>query len=634
MNAIRNTMLVLCTILCMHLYAQPVDTTREHILNFHSDIVIDTTGLISITEHIKVYAKGDVIQHGIVRFIPLYRKDIFGSNKKVDFEIVEVKKDNVSVPFKAVDESQSRKIYIGDADSTLTPGIYDYTIIYRSKGHIGFFDNYDELYWNVTGNKWDFDIEKASATVWLPGKAEPGNRSCYTGAEGSTASNCSSTVNIDHTVTFATDGKLETGQGFTVAIAFTGGIIKRPGTAERLYSDYLGLIAGIILVLVSAGGFYLLWRKYGKDPESPVIVPSFQVPNNWSPAVIRYVYKKTADNKATAVAMISIAVKKAIRISMDKNSSRNYIFYKLTNDRTTLADEEQSLFNALFQDAESVSTQKDNASTFSNARNLFALRIKAQIKLTDFFIKNTLLAIWPGIAILAFLVGYMLLCGFTDALMILIFLPFICIGLLVFSSGVKNIKTSLGTGVFLLFFGGLFGGIPLIAMISLSTTLSLIPVLVTISVLVIYLIYALNISRYTALGAETQSKLKGFKMYLETAEENRLNMINAPEKTPELFEKFLPYAVALDVENAWAAKFETILSEASYEPDWYNGNNHMPYRSFVSNVPTSFYSGVNISPASSSGSSSGSSGSSSWSSGSSGGGSSGGGGGGGGGGGW
>ena len=65
-------------------------------------------------------------------------------------------------------------------------------------------------------------------------------------------------------------------------------------------------------------------------------------------------------------------------------------------------------------------------------------------------------------------------------------------------------------------------------------------------------------------------------MYLSVAEKDGLNMRNPPEKTPELFEKFLPFALALDVENAWSEQFAEVLAQAQtqhgYSPSWYSGS--------------------------------------------------------------
>ena len=124
-------------------------------------------------------------------------------------------------------------------------------------------------------------------------------------------------------------------------------------------------------------------------------------------------------------------------------------------------------------------------------------------------------------------------------------------------------------------------------------------------------------------------RIEGFKMYLSTAEEHRLEKLHPPEKTPELFEKYLPYALALEVDQEWSEKFAGVLQRAAtdqgYSPGWYHGRHwdSMHTGSFASGLGSSLSSAISSSstaPGSSSGFG--------------GGGSSGGGGGGGGGGGW
>ena len=123
--------------------------------------------------------------------------------------------------------------------------------------------------------------------------------------------------------------------------------------------------------------------------------------------------------------------------------------------------------------------------------------------------------------------------------------------------------------------------------------------------------------------------IEGFRQYLGVAEEDRLNAMNPPDKTPELFERFLPYAVALDVQNAWAKKFAGVLAAAgaTAAASWYIGdqrweNDPVGFADHLGSELSQTISSASTAPGSSS------------SGGSSGGGSSGGGGGGGGGGGW
>src|SRR5262245_3157155 len=71
-------------------------------------------------------------------------------------------------------------------------------------------------------------------------------------------------------------------------------------------------------------------------------------------------------------------------------------------------------------------------------------------------------------------------------------------------------------------------------------------------------------------------QIEGFREYLGVAEEDRLNALNPPDKTPELFERFLPYAIALDVENDWAKRFAGVLAAAgtaaAATSSWYAGS--------------------------------------------------------------
>jgi uncharacterized membrane protein YgcG len=79
----------------------------------------------------------------------------------------------------------------------------------------------------------------------------------------------------------------------------------------------------------------------------------------------------------------------------------------------------------------------------------------------------------------------------------------------------------------------------------------------------------------TVAGRAVMDRIEGFRQYLGVAEEDRLNALNPPDKTPELFERFLPYAIALDVEVAWATRFAAVLATAGAAAAvgaWYQGH--------------------------------------------------------------
>lgn len=111
-----------------------------------------------------------------------------------------------------------------------------------------------------------------------------------------------------------------------------------------------------------------------------------------------------------------------------------------------------------------------------------------------------------------------------------------------------------------------------------------------VSFLIVYLsgfLFHHLIKKPTKKGRLILDEIEGLRMYLKIAEGDCLNLENPPEKTPELFERLLPFALALDVEQEWSEKFDQILEAAGrkmagegYRPSYYSGN-FSPTTSFV-----------------------------------------------------
>ena len=114
----------------------------------------------------------------------------------------------------------------------------------------------------------------------------------------------------------------------------------------------------------------------------------------------------------------------------------------------------------------------------------------------------------------------------------------------------------------------------------------------------------------TLQGRKVMDQAEGFKMFLSVTEKERMNLLNPPDQTPELFEKYLPYALALDVEQKWSEQFSTVFEKlakagTAYHPYWYGGM-HGGFRvnDFSSNLAGSFSNAISSSstpPGSSSG---------------------------------
>lgn len=616
----------------------------ERVLNFHSDIRVDTTGRVNVTETIKILVTGESIKRGIVRSIPIYRKDKYNLDKRIDIQVDSVFKNGEAEPFSAEIENKDFAIYIGESWKILEPNIYEYTIKYWSGGHVGFFDGYDEIYWNVNGNDWAFDIDSISATVYLPQGTKFINNACYTGLKGS----CSYQSIGDTIVKFWGNSKFSQHEGLTIATSFTPNIIKRPKLSRFgafMQSDGLWQIPRFI-ILVSLILLVVFLIKINTMNGRPIVIPTFEPPYRKSAASLRYLYKQKSDNKAFMACLVSMAVKKAIVIK-----STNRKTYTLTSlgQTSNLTDEEFAVYNKLF-----ISVGKDivlgnNNTAIIQSFSLLDKTLRIKNIVTDYFLPKS-----------SYITQFILLCiSFMGLWFVLINKS-----LDISTENILSITiyTSINSAIIALWYlmrkscmGYVFLFlfiIPVIIFQLLFMDYNLIykyTFMLNWILIAIVLFFVYKVKPLTKKGVRFSTDLEGFKMYLSVAEENRLNVMTPPDLTPEQFEKMLPYAIALDLEIKWAKKFEKALA-TNYQPSWYLGSTNGSYVDFTSRLSKSFGSSIkssatpkptssSYSGSSSSGRSSGSSGRSSsgsrsWSSGSSGRGSSGGGGGGGGGRGW
>jgi len=615
--------------LVVSLSASP-SLAAEEILDWHSDIVVQADGHMIVSETLRVRAEGQQIRRGIFRDFPTTYRNRFGNRVRVGFELISVERDGRPEPNHIGKLANGVRIYAGDKDVMLPPGVYTYTITYRTDRQLGFFEDHDELYWNVTGNGWVFPILRASASVVLP----PGipmdqvRAEAYTGPEGSREKAYTSRIEGHDKIVFETTRPLGPLEGLTIVAGWPKGYILEPGAAQRasfFFLDNLPILAvlgGMLLLIL----YYLrVWTLVGRDPEKGTIIPLFEPPDGLSPAAARYIREMDFDNRAFTSAVLNLAVKGYLKIFDEDKAlgiGRDYTLRKNEEDPgASLSKGEKKLLEKLFPPGETdLPLEKPNHARISGAisalRELLKDEYKKSLFLTNraymaggIFISAAVLLIW------AFLLGS----GESDlpALFALLWLVPWAFGTFALWGGRQYFPAALFT-FFLVAAAAFFA-----FAISLFFIVSIV-IIVGINLLFIHLLKA-----PTALGRKVMDRIEGFRMYLSIAEEDRLEKLHPPGKTPELFERYLPYALALDVDQQWSEKFADVLKQAAetrgYSPAWYYGGTWDGSRPgmFTSDLGSSLSSAITSSstpPGSSSGSG--------------GGGSSGGGGGGGGGGGW
>lgn len=614
-------------------YADEINQT-EHIKNFGSIVVVNKDASIDVTETLVVYATGNQIKHGIVRWLPLHYVDSYGVARHTNYQIQSIEFNNAKAIYHTQNQDGKFAIYIGDKNTYLDPGIYTYTIVYHVFNAINFFKDGAELYWNITGNGWTLPIDKVDAKIQLPAEANITHFAGYTGAAGTKGSNFIARKKTENQIVFVTTQALQPGEGLTVAVAWPKGIVTQPTWMTQLRQQ-LNPGSYILLFLNALVFAYLftMWNKHGRDPQKGPIIPLFQPPKDLSPEAVRYINRMGFDMKTFSTAAVNLATQGIAKMN---NAGSTFKLTKISDDTSKLPSEEKTLVGNLFATGSTIDLDKKNYATISKAKSELSADL-AKKYLNVYFVTNTKYVVW---GVLLTLVGFAATILFSpnrgDAFFAIAWLTGwtgACCFLLVNSIDSirkfrleKSITSFLGlvfSHLFLIpFLLGEVIGIYALGNEIPMFTLPLLFMLVIMNVVFYYLLRA-----PTAEGRKVMDEIEGFKMFLSTTEQDRLQKLNPPKQTPETFEKLLPYAIALDVENKWGENFNRLLREAGqepshYQPTWYTGSN--PWSASSIALPVIIGTALASSLASASISSSASSG----------GGSSGGGGGGGGGGGW
>lgn len=515
-------MKTLRALICLALIALPAALVAdERILFYHSEIEIQADGALEVTETIRVRAEGRNIRRGIYRDFPTRYEDRAGNRYRVGFEVISVERDGRPEDWHTDGMSNGVRVYAGNANRMLDPGTYEYRFRYRTNRQLGFFEDYDELWWNVTGNGWIFPIDQASATVRLP--ASVGNDdmvlNAYTGVYGSTASHARYQATDGQTARFETTRPLSSWENLSVVVAFPKGVVAEPGLAQKFFWFLSDNGSALILALgwlVMLTWYLMSWSRVGRDPATGVIIPRFEPPAHISPAGARYVMSMGMRQPAFIAAIVSLAVKKQIEIEEDDG---DFSLRRIDHpDAEAPTRGEQAVLNALFSFGDKrIDLEKDNHSEFRAARSGLEVALSRELKHRMFRINARYLL--PGILIF------------------------------------------IGTPVLAAFF---HGG-PLVWITYFASGVGL------------HVLFGFLMRAPTPAGRLVMDEIEGFKRYLGTAEQDRLEAMRSPQLTPEVFERFLPYAYALGVENSWCERFarevpQEVREQGGWQPTWYHGH--------------------------------------------------------------
>ncbi|MGV3635788.1 MAG: DUF2207 domain-containing protein, partial [Pseudorhodoplanes sp.] len=384
----------------------------ERVLQFISDVKIEKNSDLLVTETIRVQAEGYEIKRGILRDFPTRYTGRDGRRVEVGFEVLSVTRDGRPEDYKTEGLSNGVRIRIGNASQTVSFGPHTYVIRYRTTRQIGFFENFDELYWNATGTGWTFPIDVAEARITLPEPVNFTQTAFYTGPQGATGQDARIVEQRPGYIVFRTTRPLPARNGLTVAAAFPKGIVAPP-TQAQLAQYWL---RDNVPVLVGAGGLLLLlgyylfaWLKVGRDPRRGTIIPLFTPPKDMSAPAVRYVHEMEFDNRTFGAAILDLAVHGGVKL----NDSGDQMRLTVLEGARDVSPPVAAMARELFLRDSSILLDNVNHKTIGAAREKLFDELKRRY-LTTMFTNNYA---WSGVGLLLWIV-------FTAAVAVSVFMTY------------------------------------------------------------------------------------------------------------------------------------------------------------------------------------------------------------------
>jgi uncharacterized membrane protein YgcG len=518
---------VLFNFFTVNTYAQEDTPTNEEIVLFKSDIELKEDTDIRIKEEIHYFFPTP--RRGIIREIPTDYKVQAGFRRPTTLVLHDLyyyKKSEPDVRYSEYERSNTSGyaiFKIGDPDVTIQ-GEYVYIIEYTLRNAINYFDDYDELYLNITGTGWNVPIREAYANIKVPGEIT--GKVCFTGPVDSTLSDCTFEKISEEEVVVSTDIKLKAFEGYTTVLKMPKGTLEDTTGRQRIAF----LISNIGILLPIPVFFLLLGilKKKGKN-EKITIIPHYEPEKGIYPLFAGYVYSMKLDPKHITAEIIQLAIDGYIKIKQEKKNK--YILVKSDSEKEIKEETVKNLYSGLFKDKDSIDTRKLSSKFYLTVKDIDK-RLQRKVYEEGYFSKKR-----------------------------------------------KRLKTTLFTlgmvGTILSFIS--FGPLSYIAATGWSVGFLISSIL--------FLIFSSKVDLKGKKGNKVYYELEGLKMHINTAEKDRIEFHNDPEKFRGVFEMLLPYAIIFGLEKKWAGKFKDLYKEP---PSWYEGDisafNSYVLASSISNI--------------------------------------------------
>jgi len=522
-KAVSRPTAYFCVLLSSLLFPFSAAAQTWQISDFRDTIGVGKDGNVVISERITLDFRGQ--WHGIHRTIPMEYPGAKGTNYTLFLDVTKVTdgegqklkyESHISNGFRDL------KIFIPGAVDTTKIVEIDYAV----QNAVRYYENYDEFYWNVTGNDWPVPIDHASAFVNFPDNtAGTLHVQAFTGAYGSAGHEATAEIKGSDAI-FETTSPLPMRGGVTIDVFIPKGILKEPGSVTRL-GWFLGSNPAVFLPFVTAAVMFPLWWYKGRDPDpGRSVAPMYEPPPGISPAEAGTLIDDTIHPRDITSTIIDLAVRGYVKIEevIDRGlifHHKDYVFH-LLKPREQWADlvpHERIMLENIYAGGGTETRLSSLKNHFYTAIPLIRQDIMSALKTKGMYLLD------PGSAI-----------GYSVVAIILILAPFAIAQF----TGYKDFFASIST----LIVSGLLSAL-------------------------IWWLFARQMTARTIKGGRTRVAILGFQEFMQRVDADRLKRM-----PPSTFEKYLPYAMALGVEHVWARKFEGLIHDP---PQWYVSPNGMTF---------------------------------------------------------
>ena len=499
-------------------------TQAEEIKNFSVEYTINDDASVLVEETI-VYDFQNEYKHGIFRIIGKNHPQpasVWYKERYLDIDAIGVTKNGISEPFKFYEQNSSVEFKVGDPDKTIT-GQNIYKITYKLTGALSYGDNGAEFYWNVTGNEWPVPISNVTAVVRSKTKGIITSEVyCYQGYFG-VNSPCTNYNTNEYGANFKEDSLL-VGEGLTIAVGVDQ--VKVAYVVTEKMSSFSVVSIVFTFWLLFFGYRVYRFRNEFKVRQLPVVA-QYEPYADFLPMETGVLLDNKLDSRDVAAGILYLAEKGFIIIR--KIESKIFLFIPVSDYEVILRRPFAELFEQPLQDLLKMFFNEND----DVGRVVTMSRISDR-KSTNYFLIKTL---------------------------------------------EKNIKSDLAKNGFVVYnFSFLFLGYFIISLFLLLLILSQPDIkiwgtflLISLTLATLIIFYLAIKPRRTAKGEEVVNHMLGFKLFLSITDKERFGFHNAPERNPELFMKYLPYAIALGVEEKWVEVFDDITLPP---PKWYDGRDY------------------------------------------------------------